>query len=145
MSTLAVSPRILNMPTYRPDPEFGEVGFTEADRRQLIELGVHFKNMTDTLQEFRLSVERRLTRLEDGSAMKTELSRIESEVMRQLALKADVDQLSQNDVRTLMKDMEELRIEQAQWRGGLATVLKIGALITGAIAAEPILIKLLWH
>lgn len=133
------------MPPYRPDDGFGEVGFTEGDRRQLIELGVHFKNMTDTLQEFRMSVERRLIRLEDSAALKSELARIEAEVDKQLILKADVDQLSQGDVKLLVKDMEEMKIEQAKWAGGLATALKIGALIGAAIAAEPILIKLLWH
>lgn len=130
---------------YKPDSEFGEVGFTDADRRQLIELGVYFKNMQDVLKDFRTSVEQRLNRLEDRAADKTEVARIEAEVTKQLSLKADVDQLSQSDVKALVTDIQAIRVEQAKWQGGLATILKVGAFIAAAIAAEPILIKLLWR
>ena len=60
-----------------PRGEYGEVGFTEEDRKSLITLEANYLHLEKLLLSFRDTMERRLERLEDERAYKIEVSRLE--------------------------------------------------------------------
>lgn len=74
--------------------EYGEVGFTEEDRRCLISLAAKFESLDR-------SVERRLALLENERAHKEDLQRIERELRAGLSEKADKDDIPLASVRQL--------------------------------------------
>jgi hypothetical protein len=74
--------------------EFGEVGFTNEDRKLLITLSANFGNLER-------SVERRLALLESERAHKEDVHRIERDLRSDLAEKADRSELSGSAVMQL--------------------------------------------
>jgi hypothetical protein len=74
--------------------EFGEVGFTESDRRLLITIAAKFDS-------FKEGTERRLELLERERANKEDLIRVERDLRQWLDKKADKAEVPTEDVREL--------------------------------------------
>jgi uncharacterized protein YoxC len=81
--------------------EFGEVGFTQEDRKLLITLAVNYANLEK-------SVERRLTLLEGERAYKDDLLRIEHDLRQDLTKKADKTDVPHGTIAQLEKAVESL-------------------------------------
>ena len=71
--------------------EFGEVGFTERDRKALHVLEADQRNMLEQLRDFRQSLERRMDRLENERAHKKDLERLQEENDNQQKQIAELD------------------------------------------------------
>lgn len=86
--------------------EFGEVGFTEQDRKSLHVLEANQNNLADLLKDFRLSLERRMDRLESERAYKTDLDRVERDIWKSLEEKADRKELASSALMHLQEQTE---------------------------------------
>ena len=107
--------------------EFGEVGFTNDDRRLLITLAANFENL-------KASSERRLALLETERAHKDDLLRIERELRESIAKKADRSELPIGTVSRLEEAVEELN-RKVTWAyafgaGGAAACSAITYMLT---------------
>ena len=89
--------------------EFGEVGFTNDDRRLLYELGVHYENISKAVLTFQAAVELRLQRLEEERARRADLTDVENRIMRELGEKANRTELSGSAIMKLQEDCESLK------------------------------------
>ena len=107
--------------------EFGEVGFTNDDRRLLITLAANFENL-------KASSERRLALLETERAHKDDLLRIERELRESIAKKADRSVLPIGTVSKLEEAVEGLN-RKVTWAyafgaGGAAACSAITYMLT---------------
>lgn len=107
--------------------EFGEVGFTNEDRKLLITLAVNYANLEK-------SVERRLSLLEGERAHKDDLQRIERDLRAELATKANRDDVPHQTVAKLEKAVEDLN-RKVTWAyafgaGGAAACSALTYLLT---------------
>ena len=107
--------------------EFGEVGFTNDDRRLLITLAANFENL-------KASSERRLALLETERAHKDDLLRIERELRESIAKKADRSELPIGTVSKLEEAVEGLN-RKVTWAyafgaGGAAACSAITYMLT---------------
>ena len=107
--------------------EFGEVGFTNDDRRLLITLAANFENLKS-------SSERRLALLETERAHKDDLLRIERELRESIAKKADRSELPIGTVSKLEEAVEGLN-RKVTWAyafgaGGAAACSAITYMLT---------------
>jgi len=101
--------------------EFGEVGFTNEDRKLLITLAAHFENMKESL-----------TRIERAS--KDDLARIERDLRETIAGKADRSEIPTATVAELKESVENLN-RKVTWAyafgaGGAAACSAITYLLT---------------
>ena len=107
--------------------EFGEVGFTNEDRKLLITLAVNYANLEK-------SVERRLSLLEGERAHKDDLQRIEHDLRADLTRKADKSDVPHGTIAKLEKAVEDLN-RKVTWAyafgaGGAAACSALTYLLT---------------
>lgn len=108
-----------NMP--QQAEEFGEIGFTPEDRRNLITLVANQSNLEKMFERTSLAMERRVERLEQERAHKEDLSRIERELRNDLAEKANRSELSGSALAKLQTrvDAIDIRLTRAfGWGAG---------------------------
>lgn len=90
------------------EEEFGEVGFTAEDRKTLYHLEAHYSELYKIVLDVRLSLERRLDRLEQDRAHKDDLQRVEQRLTRELGEKANRTELASSAIHRLQADVEKL-------------------------------------
>lgn len=90
------------------DDEFGEVGFTSEDRKTLYHLEAHYSELYKLVLDVRVSLERRLERLEEERAHKDDLDRVEQRLTREIGEKANRTELSASGIHRLQDEIERL-------------------------------------
>lgn len=117
--------------------EFGEVGFTDKDRRALITLEANYTNLYELLKDFRASLERRMERIEAERAHKTDIERVERELRQDLGEKADRTELSGSAVMRLQETSEKQSTEIISLKQSMVWVyaFSAGAAFAGSAAA----------
>lgn len=90
------------------EEEFGEVGFTADDRKTLYHLEAHYSELYKIVLDLRVSLERRLDRLEQDRAHKDELDRLEERMTRGMAEKANRTELSGSAIERLTEEVDRL-------------------------------------
>jgi hypothetical protein len=109
------------------DGEYGEVGFTNEDRKLLITLAANYTNLKE-------SSERRLAILENERAHKDDLIRIEKDLRGAIEKKADRTEIPIETVASLKSDVKRLS-EKVNWAyafgaGGAAACSALTYVIT---------------
>jgi hypothetical protein len=125
--------------------EFGEIGFTNEDRKSLITLGVHFEHLFKRLDTY----EGRLTQIERDRASKDDLQKLERDLREehrnftrdvreemarvQKSVDKEVNEVKAS-VATINDEVQKITVRLARWSG---VIMVAGALFE-------IIIRLFW-
>ena len=132
--------------------EFGEIGFTNEDRKAIIALGVHFEHLFKRLDSY----DARLTLIERGSASKSDLEKLERDLReehRELArdLRSEIQRTEQTMASKIAETSQKIADTERSVAKTDESVQKINirlaiwsGVIMAAGAAFEFTIRLVW-